>query len=130
MSNLDDSPRTQNGAILVGLVFIFAGLALLTDRIGLSGMHVSGRYWPLLLIVYGCVRLLTPVHHPNRRSASRWTAAWFIYLGLWFLVNEFHVFGLGYDTSWPLLVVWAGVRMMSCAIENAYRAPAQRIEES
>jgi len=129
MSHPDDSSRTHNRAILLGLVFIFAGLALLADRVGLSGIHISGRSWPLLLMVYGAVRWLTAVEDPIRRHHSRWTAAWFIYLGFWFLINEFHVLGLWYDTSWPLLLVWAGVRMMWCAIENAYRGPAQRIEE-
>ena len=28
-----------------------------------------------------------------------------------------------------LLLVWAGVRMMWCAIQNAHRGSAQRIEE-
>ena len=129
MSHPDDSSRTHNRAILLGLVFIFAGLALLTDRVGLSGIHVSGRSWPLLLIVYGGARWLTAVEDPVRRRHSRWTAAWLIYLGFWFLVNEFHIFGLRYDTSWPLLIVWAGVRIMSSAIENAYRPPASRVEE-
>ena len=129
MSHPDDSSRAHSGPILVGLIFIFVGLALLTDRIGWSGIHVSSRYWPVLLIVYGCVRLLTPGKHPGRRRAA-WTGAWFIYLGLWFFVNEFHLFGLSYGTSWPLLIVWAGVRMVSCAIEKAYRPPSQGIEES
>jgi len=128
MSTPDDSSRTQNRAILVGLVFIFAGVALLADRIG-TGIHMSGRHWPLLLIVYGSVRFLTAAEDPVRRRHSRWTAAWLIYLGFWFLVNEFHIFGLRYDTSWPLLIVWAGVRIMSSAIENAYRPPASRVEE-
>lgn len=130
MSTPDDSSRTQNRAILIGLVFIFAGLALLADRIGLTGTHMSGRNWPLLLIVYGGVRFLTAAGDPVRRRHSRWTAAWVIYLGLWFLINEFHIFGLWYDTSWPLLIVWAGVRIMSRAIENAYPPPASRVEES
>lgn len=130
MSNPDDSSRTQSRAILVGLIFIFAGLVLLADRIGLAGIHWSGRYWPLLLIVYGSVRFLTAADDPVRRRHSRWTAAWLIYLGLWFLVNEFHIFGLWYDTSWPLLIVWAGVRIVSSAIEHASRPPASRVEGS
>lgn len=130
MSNPDESPRPESGPILVGLLFMFVGLAVLTDRLGLSGLHVSGRHWPMLLIIYGCVKLLMPPDRPDRRRQSRWTAAWIIYLGLWFFVNEFHLFGLWYGTSWPLLIVWAGVRMLSCAIMNAGRHPHQRIEES
>ena len=37
---------------------------------------------------------------------------------------------LWYDTSWPLLVVWVGGRMLSSAIMNADRHPDRRIEES
>jgi hypothetical protein len=129
MSNPDDSSRAQSGPILIGLLFVLIGLALLTDRMGLSGIHMSGRYWPLILIVLGCVRLLTPPDRPDAARSSRWTGAWLIYLGLWFFVNEFRIFGLWYDTSWPLLVVWAGVRMMSRAFERANRRSSPRIEE-
>jgi hypothetical protein len=130
MNGPDESANSQRGPILIGLVFIFLGLVVLADRVGLSGIHLSGRYWPLLLIIFGSVRLMAVADQRDGGRRSRWTAAWFIYLGLWFLVNEFHVFGLRYDTSWPLLIVWVGVRMMSCAILNGGRRPHQRIEES
>ena len=64
MSNPDESPRPESGPILVGLLFMFVGLAVLTDRVGLSGLHVSGRHWPMLLIIYGCVKLLMPPDRP------------------------------------------------------------------
>ena len=65
MSNPDESPRPESGPILVGLLFMFVGLAVLTDRLGLSGLHVSGRHWPMLLIIYGCVKLLMPPDRPD-----------------------------------------------------------------
>lgn len=102
---------------------------LLADRIGIAGIHLSGRYWPLLLMAFGLVRLFDPLR-PNGRRRSRWTGTWFIYLGLWGFVNEFHVLGLGYDTSWPLLIVGAGIGMIWRAFEDPGNRPCQRIRES
>ena len=60
MSNQDEPRSADSGAILVGLVMLFAGLAVLGDRIGISGIHVSGRFWPLVLIAFGSARFLAP----------------------------------------------------------------------
>jgi hypothetical protein len=128
MSNPDDSPRPDRGPILVGLVIIFIGLTMLVDRTGISAIHLSGRFWPGVLIAFGVARLLAPSR--NGRPRSRWTGVWFVYLGLWFFVNEFHVLGLSYKTSWPLLIVGAGIGMIWRAIEGPDREVCQRIEGS
>jgi hypothetical protein len=130
MSNQDEPRRADSGAILVGLVMLFAGLAILGDRIGISGIHVSGRFWPLVLIAFGSARFLAPPRHRDGRAGSRWTGVWFIYLGLWFFVNEFHLLGFRYGTSWPLLIVGAGIGIIWRAIEGPDRQTCQRIEEN
>jgi len=128
MSNPDESPRPDRGPILVGLVIIFAGLTMLADRTGISAIHLTSKSWPFVLIAFGLARLLAP--SPDGRPRSRWTGVWFIYLGAWFFVNEFRVLGLGYNTSWPLLIVGAGIGMIWRAIERADRGVGQRIEGS
>ena len=129
MDNNDESQGAHRGRVFAGLLIIVAGVVLLADRIGISGLHLSGRYWPLLLMAFGFVRLFDPAvgRHGGRRS--RWTGAWFVYLGLWGFVNEFHVLGLDYGTSWPLLIIGAGIGM----IWRAFEAPGhqcQRTRES
>ncbi len=130
MNHNEEAKGNHGGTVLVGLLVIAAGLAMLADRIGITGVHLSGRYWPLFLIAFGFVRLISPASHRNGRPRSRWTGAWFIYLGLWFFVNEFHVFGFDYGTSWPLLIVGAGIGIMWRAIENPGRRHGRQIEEN
>ena len=128
MSSQDESPRSDSGPILVGLVIIFIGLAMLADRTGISGgLHLTGKFWPFVMIAFGLSRLLAPAPR-NGQPRSRWTGVWFIYLGLWFFVNEFRVLDFWYTTSWPLLIVGTGIGMIWRAIESSDRRSCQRIE--
>lgn len=128
MTNHDDARRPESGAILIGLVIMFVGLAMLIDRLGISSIHLSGRFWPFVLIAFGCARLLASASADGGRR-STWSGVWFIYLGLWFFINEFHVMGFWYTSSWPLLVVGVGIGMIWRAIESPGRRGDQRIEE-
>jgi hypothetical protein len=111
------APRVNNGRILAGIAVILAGLAMLADRTGFGGLHLSGRYWPLILIALGVLRLSDrPGTEGARRSVG--SGLWLVYIGLWGLVSEFHLFGFDYRNSWPLLVVGAGVRIVWRALEN------------
>jgi hypothetical protein len=118
MDNNDEPRGVYKGRVFAGLLIIAAGVVLLADRIGISAIHLSGRYWPLLLIAFGFMRLFDPRVGRNGRQRSGWTGAWFIYLGLWGFVSEFHVLGLDYNTSWPLLIVGAGIGMIWRALED------------
>ena len=105
----------------------FTGLALLADRTGLSTIRLTGKLWPFVMIAFGLSRLLAATSGSEHPS-SRWPGVWFIYLGLWFLVNEFRVLGLWYTTSWPLLIVGAGIGMIWRAIEVSERGLSHRIK--
>jgi hypothetical protein len=110
-------PRRQDRRILAGVVIILAGLSLLADRTGYHFQLLPGRLWPLILIAFGVVRL-TDRGRPDGSRRSARSGAWFIFLGIWGLVSEFHLFGLDYNTSWPLLVVAAGVLIVWRAFEH------------
>ena len=118
----DGSQGADGGRVLAGLLVIAAGLVLLADRLGMDGIHLSGRYWPLLLIAFGAVRFLNPPAGRHGRRRSRRPGAWLMYVGAWGLVSEFHVLGFSYQTSWPLLLVGAGVGI----IWRAFEAPGGR----
>jgi hypothetical protein len=128
MNSSEQTSGSTSGRVLVGMLIIVVGLVLMADRIGLSGIHLSGRSWPLFLIAFGIVRLIAPADRGGR-PGSRRGGAWFMYLGLWFFVNEFHLFGFDYHNSWPLLVVGAGIGM----VWRAFEGPAggcTRVRES
>jgi len=118
MDNTEQTGSRSHGRVLVGMLIIAAGLMMLADQIGVSDVHLSGRFWPLFLIALGVVRLVEPRVHRDGRPRSRRTGAWFVFLGLWFLLNEFHLYGFDYQTSWPLLMVGAGVGMVWRAFEH------------
>jgi hypothetical protein len=130
MDNNDEPQEAHKGRVIAGLIIIAAGVMLLADRIGISGIHLSGRYWPLLLMAFGFVRLFDSPIRRNGRRRSRWTGVWFIYLGLWGLVSEFHVLGLDYNSSWPLLIVGAGFGMVWRAFEDTGSRQCRQTRES
>ena len=129
--DINDEPQgAHKGRVVAGLIIIAAGVAMLVDRIGILGIHLSGRYWPLLLMAFGFMRLLDPPARRNGRRRSRWTGAWFVYLGLWGFVSEFHVLGLDYNTSWPLLIVGAGIGIIWRAFEDPQNRQCRQTRES
>jgi hypothetical protein len=114
MENIMRPPLQEGGRhygrIIGGIAVILVGLSMLADRAGFDGVHLSGRDWPLILVAIGLLRLADVSGQPAGRR--RWRGAWLVYVGCWGLLNEFHVFGLDYGTSWPLLVVGAGVAIV------------------
>lgn len=101
-----------------GIVLILVGLVLMMDRLDWPvGLLLSARYWPFILIALGILRLMDPPVARGTGHRSRRPGAWLIFIGCWGLVNEFRVFGLGYATSWPILVVGAGLSVVWRALE-------------
>lgn len=133
MDQSDESrePRAfHGGAVIAGLVIIAAGLVMLADQIGTAGVYLSGRYWPLILVVLGVLRVLDPPAHRDGRPRSRRSGVWLMYLGVWGFLNEFHWFGFDYDTSWPLLIVGIGIGTVWRAFEEPRGQHCHEVRES
>ena len=109
-----------------GLIVMIVGLALLADRLD-RAVGFPGKFWPLILIVMGVARLTDTGTSPQGRRNTR-SGGWLLFLGLWGLINEFHVFHLDYGSSWPLLVMGAGVGIVWRALESP-RPHANRQEQ-
>ena len=125
MTTQDHPRQSDSGRVFAGLVIVLAGLALLLDRRAIWEVRMSFHYWPLLLIALGALRLLDPPRSDGR-PPSRRAGAWLLYVGCWGLLNEFHLFGFGYQTSWPLLIVGAGIGMVWRAFDNVPERPGVR----
>jgi hypothetical protein len=92
-----------------GLVFVVVGVALLGERMGFLGTESSGRIWPLIVIAVALAKLAQPTTTAPRPHRS---GAGLLFIGLWGLANEMHLGGLDYRTSWPILVIGAGVSIV------------------
>ena len=102
METVSPAGRRTTARSCWGVLIIAAGVLLLIERTGLADIRLTTQIWPILPLGLGMLRLIDPPMHRGRQS--RRSAVWLLFLGCWGLVNEFHVCGLDYDNSWPLLV--------------------------
>jgi hypothetical protein len=117
MDSNDNDHQQNSGRVFIGFVIILIGLAMLGEQTGLYGLNLSGHYWPLILVVLGGMKVLDPGQSGGRQRSRR-GGLWLIYVGCWGLVNEFHLFGFDYGTSWPLLIIGAGIGIVWRAFDN------------
>ena len=117
-TNLESSERPRRSQVLVGLALILVGLGFLAHRLDVWHVHLSLRFWPLILIVMGAARFLDgPV--VTRGGHRRRNGMFLIFIGLWGLISEFELFGLNYGTSWPLLIVAVGLNTVWRSFEDS-----------
>lgn len=114
-----------NGTVLLGLALALLGIAMLTDpRDGWPGIYLPDGWWPAFAILFGVARLVDPGESEGR-PRSRRAGAWILGIGIWGLVSETRLFGFGYATSWPLLLIVIGISVVWRALEQ----PASRRQE-
>ena len=98
--------RAMWGVVLIGI-----GIAFLLDQAGTINLRSLGqqwwRWWPAVFIVAGLTNLIAPLG--PRHIASGLMS---ILTGLWFFGCQSGWHGMSYATSWPLLIVGAGVNMV------------------
>ena len=129
MNDITTPPRSQetnrSPQVVVGLLIMLLGFGFLFDRMDVWHVHLSTHFWPLFPLFFGVARMLDGPRVARRGRPVR-NGVWLICIGIWGLISEFQVFGLDYDTSWPLLIVAAGLNMVWRSLE---RPPANRIEQ-
>lgn len=103
---MDQHPdRSDNtGGLLIGTTIMLMGVALLLDRTGLlRGFHYTA-FWGLVVLTIGLVKIST-VREDGRRAGG-----WWVFFGVWMILNETHVWR--FRESWPLLLVAMGVSLV------------------
>ena len=98
------SSRTVRGRTTLGLVLVGIGLLLSLDRVG--GLP---RWWPLLLIGAGFVKVRQP-----REDGQRAAGVALLMIGGLFLLTSFLAIG----ATWPVLMVTFGVFLIWQGIEG------------
>jgi hypothetical protein len=96
------SAARVEGAVF-GLLIMALGVALLLDRAGVVSLFGYSTFWPFLVIAFGLVKL------SHRRDDGAREGGWWLFVGVWMLLNEMRV--LRFRDSWPLLLVAIGISM-------------------
>jgi hypothetical protein len=106
--------RVDSGALFTGLVLIAVGTLFLLDRMHIADVgYITHNFWPLIVVGLGVSKLL---------RGRVWPGLWLITIGLWLEASHFHVFGLTFGSSWPLLVIAFGAGIIiRTAVEAARR---------
>ncbi len=112
------SPRNRR---TLGLVLIAIGLLLSLDSAGILRTGGFGRWWPLLLIGVGVVKVRQP-RKDGQRAAG---VALLLFGGLFQLTSV-----LALSTSWPLLMVAFGLFLVWRGVEGPRPADATPVSES
>lgn len=106
--------------VFAGVVIIGVGLFTLAERLEWLEPGYSGDGWPFIVLAVGVVKLLAPPVDRQGRTRSRRTAGWLLAVGVWGLLNEYRLMGLEYATSWPLLIVYAGIDMVWKSVKEPH----------
>jgi hypothetical protein len=123
VTNVGQSPRSfRFGAIVAGVILLGLGATFLLDPSGVMWLHTA----PLVLIALGASMVLGRIARPDSapdpdvdskvRPACERTnytgGLWLIGIGAWLLVSQNHLWGLSFETSWPLFLVLVGLMIV------------------
>lgn len=130
MNDISNPPSSREAdrraQVVIGLLIMLLGFGFLFERMDMWHVHLSVHFWPLFPLFFGVARVLEGPRVTRRGRTVR-SGIWMICIGVWGLISEFKIFGLDYGTSWPLLLVAAGLNMVWRSFE---RPPVSRIEEN
>ena len=109
-------------AIMTGILLIGIGTLFLLDRFGfLSFGRVVHHWWPLIVIGLGLRKAL---------GRNPWGGIWLMAIGVWLELATLRAFGLTFNSSWPLLLIFLGAGMiLRTVIESSRRREASSSRE-
>ena len=120
--NDDVRKRIDSSALTTGILLIGIGVMFLLDRLGFADFdRVVQNWWPMIIVALGVRKL------GGRRP---WGGLWMIAIGTWLELAHLHVFGLTFNSSWPLLLIFLGGGMiLRTVIGSSRRREPQSPEE-
>ena len=105
--------------VVLGLFAVVVGLLLTLDHLGLLRFLDYWRFWPLLLVAAGGLRMSQASAGPGRAAGFLLAA-----LGLLLLLDRLGVLRLDLGRYWPLALVAIGIGLIWNSVGGTRPAPA------
>jgi predicted membrane protein len=93
-----------------GLLIVLVGLALLLQHLGVIPFDPVARFWPLLLVVFGVMNLLT--------RSGRFFGFLLILAGAFLQLNKLGITHLSFADLWPVALIAIGLLLMWGSLET------------
>lgn len=104
--------------ILVGSAMILAGAALIGMNFGVIEDLPLWQFWPMIFVGIGLLSMTQ-----SRRRHGPPDGYWLVAVGVWMQVSVLGAWGLSWHSSWPLLIIAWGVKVVWESIERKQDAP-------
>lgn len=100
----------RRSQLLWGVLLIVVGAVFLLDRLDiiyLRDYRQLWHYWPVIMVLFGINKLVTPVSAKQVLSGL-----WLIFFAAWWYVSYEELWHLSFYNSWPALLIAWGVGMV------------------
>jgi len=104
---MDHHHRHPHSQLGIGIFLLLVGITLLLNNFNIWSFGPVWRFWPIIILVIGFVRLLDAQVVEEYQKA-----VWMLFIGGWLLISELHIFGLSFRNSWPILLIGVGIGML------------------
>jgi hypothetical protein len=116
--------RIAADKLIIGVALVGAGIAGALGVMDVLHVRDIGRLWPVILIVIGLAGEAEAIL--KRRSDGSWVL---LALGVWFLIGNFHFFGLSHGRALPVAISIAGAAIALHAVIDAPPAATETHDE-
>jgi predicted membrane protein len=93
-----------------GLLIVLVGTALLLHQLGIIPIDLVARFWPLLLVVFGVMNLMT--------QSGRFFGFLLILAGVVLQLNKLGITHLSFADLWPIALIAVGLLLMWGSLET------------
>ena len=108
-----DLTRTTGGRFVFGVVLILLGALFLAHNLDIIYVDHISRYWPVVFILIGLVKLSDSGVNAQHGSGLGW-----IFFGAWLFISVNRLWGFDFHNSWPILIIGWGISLLWRALSQ------------
>src|SRR5499433_1909931 len=101
--------RTFSWTFASGGIFVFIGIVLLLDHMGIVSADGLFRFWPMILILAGILKALN--------QCSRMWGILLIIAGILLQLAKFNLIRLTWDMIWPMGIIAIGLTLIWSTVQ-------------